>query len=236
MAEPFSVTCGVAGLLSLAIELFKISKKYAENVNGASRAITDLIRELRNLQSVLLQIEALNSDRVDEAVANDVEFCSDILLKLRDSLAERTKGSRKMAKLKHLTWPFSETRTMEDVQKIHRYLTIFQTFIDVDANVGVRQTLLELKSLRIDKQTEHFQSMLRWLSNFKMREKHEDILAHRSMGSGDWLLRHEKFQAWLKGDKATQIWCPGDPESGKSVMASIVIDHIMRSQRKTEYL
>jgi hypothetical protein len=40
-----------------------------------------------------------------------------------------------------------------------------------------------------------------------------------------WLLNDERFKRWLKGSEHT-VFCPGMPGAGKTVIASIVIDHL----------
>lgn len=45
------------------------------------------------------------------------------------------------------------------------------------------------------------------------------------MGTGKWFLDTKEFEAWLKGEGKI-LFCPGIPGAGKTMMASIVIDHI----------
>ncbi|KIM89024.1 hypothetical protein PILCRDRAFT_812910 [Piloderma croceum F 1598] len=40
-----------------------------------------------------------------------------------------------------------------------------------------------------------------------------------------WLLESQVFQAWLEGISET-LWCLGMPGAGKTILASIVVDHL----------
>lgn len=45
------------------------------------------------------------------------------------------------------------------------------------------------------------------------------------MGTGQWLLNSEAYQAWLKSDEQT-LFCPGIPGAGKTILTSIVVGDI----------
>ena len=46
-------------------------------------------------------------------------------------------------------------------------------------------------------------------------------------GTGQWLLNHPKFQMWWDDVQLSNVlWCHGVPGSRKSVLASLVIDHV----------
>ncbi|OBT84412.1 hypothetical protein VE02_07114 [Pseudogymnoascus sp. 03VT05] len=52
-----------------------------------------------------------------------------------------------------------------------------------------------------------------------------DFIARRQEGTGQWLLDSDRFQYWL--NQSNQIlFCPGMPGAGKTMMASIVVDHL----------
>ncbi|KAF2493616.1 ankyrin, partial [Lophium mytilinum] len=64
-----------------------------------------------------------------------------------------------------------------------------------------------------------------WLSPVNFYSKQKDTLNARLEATGLWILRSPKFESWLNGSKRV-LFCPGIPGSGKTVLASIVIEHI----------
>ncbi|KAK5048279.1 hypothetical protein LTR84_005949 [Exophiala bonariae] len=72
-------------------------------------------------------------------------------------------------------------------------------------------------------------NILTWLSTFHYRQKYTDLCKRRMKDTGQWLLNSDTFQQWLsKGQSPYRpVWCCGDPGTGKSVLASLMIDHIM---------
>lgn len=55
--------------------------------------------------------------------------------------------------------------------------------------------------------------------------KQEDHLRRRQPGTGTWFLDEQLFQEWERGS-CPILWCPGIPAAGKTILASIVIDHL----------
>jgi hypothetical protein len=64
-----------------------------------------------------------------------------------------------------------------------------------------------------------------WLSHNNSSTQQYDIFRRREPGTGMWLLNDDRFKRWLTGSKHT-LFCPGMPGAGKTVIASIVIDHL----------
>jgi Cdc6-like AAA superfamily ATPase len=55
-----------------------------------------------------------------------------------------------------------------------------------------------------------------------------DIIARRQDGTGLWLLYSEEYKLWLE-DKEQTLFCPGIPGAGKTMMSSIVVDHLRKA-------
>lgn len=55
--------------------------------------------------------------------------------------------------------------------------------------------------------------------------KQNDILSRRHERTGVWFLNSTEFQKWVAGP-ARMLWCPGIPGAGKTVLASLAVDHL----------
>ncbi|KAH0538021.1 hypothetical protein FGG08_005382 [Glutinoglossum americanum] len=64
-----------------------------------------------------------------------------------------------------------------------------------------------------------------WLSPLNFIQKQSDVLDRRHPGTGQWLLDSDMFRDWLSGAEQT-LWCRGIPGAGKTVLVSIVVDHL----------
>ncbi|KHO11798.1 hypothetical protein MAA_10742 [Metarhizium robertsii ARSEF 23] len=63
------------------------------------------------------------------------------------------------------------------------------------------------------------------ISSPTYEEQHAEILQQRQPGTGQWFLESPEFTMWLGGEYQG-LYCPGAPGTGKTVLASIAIEHI----------
>ncbi|KAJ6487291.1 ankyrin repeat domain-containing protein, partial [Mycena vulgaris] len=71
---------------------------------------------------------------------------------------------------------------------------------------------------------------LDWFSPINFFLRHADISQVRQKGTGGWLLGHPLFKKWQSGSGST-LWCRGIPGAGKTVLASMVADHLSAACR-----
>ncbi len=69
------------------------------------------------------------------------------------------------------------------------------------------------------------QANIDWLSPVNYHTQQDDFLGRRQEGTGTWLLNSDEFQAWPKISKQ-KLFCQGIPGAGKTMISSIVIDHL----------
>jgi Cdc6-like AAA superfamily ATPase len=64
-----------------------------------------------------------------------------------------------------------------------------------------------------------------WLTSIDYAPQQSDFITRRQEGTGRWLLESNKFQEWLTKSKQS-LFCPGMPGAGKTIITSIVVDHL----------
>lgn len=67
--------------------------------------------------------------------------------------------------------------------------------------------------------------ILDWLTQIDYGPQQSDYLKRRQPGTGQWLLDSEEFHCWLSASSQT-LFCPGIPGAGKTILTSIVVDHL----------
>jgi NACHT domain len=99
---------------------------------------------------------------------------------------------------------------------IHGSITSFTTKVSVD----------RLHERQDDRERyEEHETVLDWLTPIDYAPQQSDFIARRQKGTGQWLLESDEFQEWLTKDAQT-LFCPGIPGAGKTIITSIVIDHL----------
>ena len=139
MADPLSISSGVAGLLALVISVAQTSYQYAASVKDASKSIKAYLRELLALQTVLYKLNELLLEAVSSGVFAgsqspllsilDIEECQDDLEYISKKLQKRSKPRMASA----LTWPFVEKDTEKYVDMLHRHQKTFHVALSADA-------------------------------------------------------------------------------------------------------
>jgi Cdc6-like AAA superfamily ATPase len=68
-------------------------------------------------------------------------------------------------------------------------------------------------------------AILMWLTPIEYASQQSDIISRRQAETGQWLLDSDEFQAWFSESRQT-LFCPGIPGAGKTMMSSIIVDHL----------
>jgi hypothetical protein len=68
-------------------------------------------------------------------------------------------------------------------------------------------------------------AILTWLSPLEFPLQQSDFTTKRQKGTGQWFIESEKFKTWLS-ETGQILYSPGIPGSGKTMLTSIVIDHL----------
>ena len=102
---------------------------------------------------------------------------------------------------------------------------------DLRARITSTTTVLKALSDSVARNQEARRELCQWLSPLDFPAQQREIYSRRQQGAGQWLLESERFKRWLRNDGGVLL-CPGDPGAGKTVLASIVIDHLWNNVRK----
>ncbi|KAH6889045.1 ankyrin repeat-containing domain protein [Coprinopsis sp. MPI-PUGE-AT-0042] len=75
-------------------------------------------------------------------------------------------------------------------------------------------------------------AILHSIPNF--RQIYQDMLSKATLGTGMWLLKGDKFRLWLEPNGDIKVfWGSGIPGAGKTLLASIVIEHLEALGKET---
>uniref|UniRef100_A0A093VM92 Ankyrin repeat domain-containing protein 50 n=1 Tax=Talaromyces marneffei PM1 TaxID=1077442 RepID=A0A093VM92_TALMA len=79
------------------------------------------------------------------------------------------------------------------------------------------------------------QDIYQWLSPLNISARHSENQKTRVDGTGLWLLEHVEFGNWLSQTvKFQTLCCYGDPGAGKTILSSLVIDHLEHLARESK--
>ena len=148
-----------------------------------------------------------------------IQYTRHIRLKARDPLPAECVVGRKFKGFK------SKGRWLATLIQV--ILTAFASFKS-QANAAVLERGIEQLQLSHDHQKDR--RLLDWLSPLNFPAQQSEFFNRRQEGSGQWLLEHDHFKKWVATSKDT-LFCPGPPGAGKTILASIVVDHLWHTVR-----
>ena len=137
MDDPFSLATGIAGLISLGLEVTKITRQYVQDVRNAAKDVDEFLTELSALVAVLRRLAGfLKDDRVAKLNFDQTSVlllthrsCEEKLKAVRLKLLKRSKDARI---IKTLTWPFVRKEHRQTVAIIHQWAQTFQFALTID--------------------------------------------------------------------------------------------------------
>lgn len=137
MVDPFSLATGIAGLISLGLEVTEKTLQYVQGVRNAAKDVDEFLEELSALVYVLRQlVEFLNSNRFSKASFDQTSVlllthnaCEEKLKAIRLKLLKR---SNDLKLIRALMWPFVKKEHRQTVAIIHQWVQTFQFALTID--------------------------------------------------------------------------------------------------------
>ncbi|KAG2051859.1 hypothetical protein BDR06DRAFT_973430 [Suillus hirtellus] len=223
--------------------------KELSSINGVLTTVMDIERNHSlpiNLRLALSNLMAINGP----------------VAKLQMELEHILPNKQEIEQMKTVTkwtWPFKEKEAgailnklkgycneITDILAIDTWITLTQvdrTIKKVDLGVQevrrrvqeVGQDVQELKvAQEAQKKAEEREKFIQWMNPVSCTEKHYSSLRERNAATGQWIFHAEKYEAWNTSDSAF-LWLNGQPGSGKTILASAVIDKIQGGGQKLGY-
>ena len=137
--DGLSVASGVAGLLSLCIQVSIALSEYYTGVANAPKSIRSLQQELITLEHVMKELDNFlrgqnvqgNSFDRTSVLYSAVGACKDQVSDIFAKLKRSGSGSISRA-VKRLEWPFQEKEVLSTVEKLRQYIQTFQFSLTVE--------------------------------------------------------------------------------------------------------
>ncbi|KIM72175.1 hypothetical protein PILCRDRAFT_828843 [Piloderma croceum F 1598] len=226
MTDPITLIGLVASVLQL-VDTATTVYDYAGDVKNAPREQRELSSEYASLKPLLEELQK-RERQVDQSNPNDPRVTG--MRRLEESLADCEKKMKKLAVTfessglkkawKRLTWTRHKAEIKDTIVTIGRFKAILNDWLQIDLwNIS--------RKLEQDHDSQECRKIIQWLSPLNFFVRQDDIFSKRQEGTGDWLLQCDDFNSWVSGASKT-LWCHGMPGAGKTVLASIVVDHLRK--------
>ncbi|KAI9845534.1 MAG: hypothetical protein M1838_001702 [Thelocarpon superellum] len=255
MADPLSISGGIVAVLQLAGTVMQ----YLNDVARASEERDQILLEISHINHILPVLKDLaERPQWGESWSTTIGYLNlpkgpleqfNSALQRLASKLEPVRGLKRVER--SLAWPFQKGEIRDILQALERQKTLFHLALQndhialsqairhdvegVNNRVGeLHQQLVQVQTSQAKQERWHqddeSQRVLDWLSPLNFSAQQSDIIARRQDGTGQWLLESAEFEAWRDGTRQT-LFCLGIPGAGKTMLASIVIDHLSSDVR-----
>lgn len=111
----------------------------------------------------------------------------------------------------------------EDIRDLRGRITSNITLLEALNGHIIRDNTFKLIQNYDD---EERKAILNWLTAAEYATQHSDFIERREPGTGEWFLESKEYRQWITCAEPT-LFSPGIPGSGKTILASIVIDDVL---------
>lgn len=140
MLDPFTLATGLAGLLSLTIELTKIIDEYTGSVNNAPNEAQELFEELSALCHVLERlVPFLVSENGKSNSFGDTcvlffasNACQNKLQSALRKLSKMREGSEWFQNVRRIKWPFDKQEYLDTINTVRRCMQTFEFSLTIE--------------------------------------------------------------------------------------------------------
>lgn len=246
MADPLSIASGVAGLLSLGVQVTKSLVDFYSAYKDQAPALAKITLNLENLLGIL---QALDDARQHgqpqmDALVQEIDKAAVGCREIIEELSEECKKFQKDTALglkariqfvgRRATYPFREStlkKLEEDIGEIRENLSLALNVLQLRNQTGLEYGISELKLLVERMNTIQISTTIRdWLRAPDATIDHNAACEKRHTSTGLWLVNGQKFQNWLV-ERNSFLWVNGFAGCGKSVLCSTAIQYTVRERQ-----
>ncbi|KAI3554913.1 ankyrin repeat protein [Colletotrichum abscissum] len=209
------------------------AKKFKNEMDGLYKTLSETSSLLIQNPDFIAAFEGQHSAVLSTLSSPDdqslLSACQDELARILEGLQKQLEGSRfGWQRIKAM---FSGEMTQSAIENLQRRCQVINSMISIDNTTLAVNTNLEVRSLKRDLAGRHLderkRQILDRITPIDFTTQQIDNLDRRQEGTGKWLLESPEFEAWVLGDRRT-LFCPGMPGAGKTMLSSIVVEHLKR--------
>ena len=248
MTDPFSISVGVTGLLSVATtsvkglhNYYRSYQNHNDTVNRLYSSLESLSASLQRLHDVLQSRDFIQEEQhLIKQINDSILACKETIADLEDELARfstskvaHTLKDRARGVARRFEYPLKAgtIRNVQDsVNDLVRGLAFALQILNIVDAQSASQDLNGVKLVLAKIRSTYLSVEIRtWLSAPDPSTNHEEAAKSRHPRTGLWFLQSSEFKQWLRSP--SWLWLTGFAGCGKSVLCSTAIEHVLKHQQ-----
>ncbi|KAI1738955.1 hypothetical protein F4680DRAFT_466763 [Xylaria scruposa] len=234
--DPFNAIGTIIAVLQLTATVVK----YLNDVKNASKDQKRCAIEASNLLALLTKLKCC----LEESASTDPLHARARQLATKNGILDQYKAALELliTKVKPeggagkvtaaILWSFNKKETEEILGTIERLKSLLLIDFQIDhfklSQAIKEETRLISSAVQHSQDNELSEVIVNWLSPIDFFARQTDLTSQQQEGTGIWFLESPEFSDWVKGVNTT-LFCPGIPGAGKTMISSLVINHLRKT-------
>lgn len=226
MAE-LGIASGVAGLLSLVLDVIQVTGKYIQAVSTANRSVLDVLDTLTSLQAIFIRFKKhVDNTYLSNVISTGPPIissstmiaCEDRLKELKSLLESYLNDEGRLKKRHALAWPLRNDQTKDLLVNLERHRDNFHAALSADTldlSISTHAKLSELES------DEHLRSVVDWLCPQGITVSPQ---LDSEVDTTHGFCKKPNLLDWM-ASPGKILWCYGNTGCGKTVLMSLLYRH-----------
>ncbi|PSN59250.1 hypothetical protein BS50DRAFT_658884 [Corynespora cassiicola Philippines] len=250
--DPLSVTASIIAVLQLSAKVLG----YLNDVKDAPKDRAQCAIEISNLYNLLFNLRV----RIEEGDPLKPWYTSIRALAIENGPLDQFKQALETLKAKitdgirlgkagqALVWKFKKQEVDGFLGQTERLKSLVGIALELDHlklsqaikdDTNVTRTQLPILQSGVDKiqqgqdDAKHYR-LMEWISPTDYPAQQSDIIKRKQEGTGQWFLDAPEVARW-QGEAKGTLFCPGIPGAGKTMVAAIAVDHLLKSTHNSSH-
>ncbi|OAQ63778.1 ankyrin repeat-containing protein [Purpureocillium lilacinum] len=246
--DPLSISAGIAGFLSLGLEVTKSLIDFYRAYKDQDADIADMIRELDHLCVAFVALDESLKNRdfspgkkdilsaIEEAIGECTDYIEELQHQAEKFMKHQSESTwvKVAAGTRRLAYPFKKTmleKLKGDIFELRSSVNFMLQIVQKRDIEELSDDLGQVKDLlEVAHSTTLSLAVKEWLGAPDPTDLYNDACRKRQPGTGLWFVRGEDFESWLK-TRASFLWVYGFAGTGKSLLCCTAIQHAFRHRR-----
>ncbi|KAJ5722129.1 hypothetical protein N7488_000164 [Penicillium malachiteum] len=237
--EALGLVANIAAVIQITAQVTQLSYSYFREVKNAPKIQKQYLQEASALMEVLFRVETVivETESTGLLPPRPASLDDEALMRCYEEISRLYYELQK--RKSRILRPFQNKELRPHIDMLQQFRENLSEYLSACILVTTNATYQKVSSLSIGKKVINGKHLVK-IADFAIKQSRNILLTSVAPppvsirekpdpcpGTDTWFLKTTELRCWIRG--TTQLlWCYGPPGVGKSYLASIAIDHLLK--------